>query len=226
MTPQSQPRKRRNSSRTNLIIALVFHAALVFVIVYFAAQNGLMGKRLKEMTVNMVKEPSPEKPKEPDKPLPQPEPEPPRETQPKMAEVAPALPPTSPPPAAEASSLVAPPPVDVPSFTFDDGTRPTETATPASLYKGLVEYTLRANWDRPADTTDTNYSAEVEIEVDSSGRITGKEWKKGSGDRHWDDSVRKAISSTTSINRPPPAGFPGRVLVRFDIAAESERIYQ
>jgi hypothetical protein len=226
MTPQSQPRKSRNSSRVNLTIALGFHAVLVFVVLYFAAQNGLIGDRLKNLTVSMVKEPPPEKPKEPDKPAPQPEPEPPGEIRPKILVVAPSAPLAAPPPTAERPSALAPPPAELPSFTFDDGAQPVETATPASLYKNLVEYTLRANWDRPAGTTDTNCSAEVEIAVDGSGHITGEQWKRGSGDQRWDDSVRKAISSTRSVNRPPPPGFPAKVLVRFDTVGESEHVLQ
>ena len=226
MTPQSQPRKSRNSSRVNLFIALVFHAGLVIVVLYFAAQNGLIGERLQKMTVSMVKEAPPDKPKEPDKPVPQPVSEAPRETQPRIENTVAPAPPASAPAATAMPLAPAPPPAELPSFTFDDGAKPVETATPASLYKNLVEYTLRANWNRPTDTSDTNHSAEVEIAVDSSGRITGHDWKKGSGDQRWDDSVRKAISDTRAVNRPPPAGFPARVLVRFDTVPEPERIFQ
>lgn len=226
MTPQSQPRKPRNSSRANLIIALVFHALLVFVILYFAAQNGLIGERLKKLTVSMIKEPPPEKPKEPEKSVPEPPKEAPRETPPKMVEVAPASPPASAPPAVEPSSVMAPPPVDMPSFDFQDGARPVETATPARLYKGLVEYTLRANWDRPTDVADSNYFAEVEIQVNSSGQIIRDVWKRGSGDQRWDKTVRDAIARTRELNRPPPTGFPDKVLVRFDTATEPEQVIQ
>jgi hypothetical protein len=64
--------------------------------------------------------------------------------------------------------------------------------------------------------------AEVEVQEDGAGRITNTSWKTGSGDERWDASVRKAIASTPSVNRPPPTGFPGRCLVRFDVLAATE----
>jgi len=64
MTPQSQARERRNSSRVNLLIAFAFHAAIVVALVYFAAREGLLGKQLKKIAVEMVREKPPEKPKE------------------------------------------------------------------------------------------------------------------------------------------------------------------
>ena len=68
MLPQSKPRKARNSSKVNLIISFVFHAVLVLVLFYFAAREGLLGKKLNTIAVQMIKEKPPEKPKEPEKP--------------------------------------------------------------------------------------------------------------------------------------------------------------
>jgi TonB family protein len=86
----------------------------------------------------------------------------------------------------------------------------------------MAEYTLRSNWERPTDLADNDYVAEVEIQVDGAGRITGTSWKKSSGDARWDASVKKAIASTPSLNRPPLTGFPGKFLVRFDVLAATE----
>ncbi len=44
MIPQSQPRKKRNSSKVNLLISFAFHALLVVVVLYFAARSGLLGQ--------------------------------------------------------------------------------------------------------------------------------------------------------------------------------------
>jgi hypothetical protein len=49
--------------------------------------------------------------------------------------------------------------------------------------------------------------------------ITQPVWKKTSGQRKWDESVRLAIASTERVSRPPPTNFPPRVLVRFDVEA-------
>ena len=65
MMPQSKPRKEKNSSKVNLIISVVFHAVLVLVLFYFAAREGLLGKKLKKIAVQMIKEKPPEKPKAP-----------------------------------------------------------------------------------------------------------------------------------------------------------------
>jgi TonB C terminal len=226
MLPQTQPRKRRNSSRVSLFISVVFHGALVFALVYFAARSGMIGERLRKLTVSMVKEPPPEKPKEPEKPVDVPRPEPDRVEPRKTVEIPAVSPPPAALPAPTAPPVMAPAPANLPSFSFDDGAKPVETATPAGIYRQLVEYTLRANWDRPTDLTDETFAAEVEIEVDVSGNITARGWKKESGNRRWDDSVRKAIASTPALSRPPPADFPGKVVVRFDTVSESDHAFQ
>jgi len=59
----------------------------------------------------------------------------------------------------------------------------------------------------------------VEVSVDKSGEISDPVWKKSSGIRQWDESVRLAIASTKKVNRPPPTNFPPRVVVRFDVEA-------
>src|SRR6185437_920805 len=59
-----QQRKHRNSSKANLIISATFHSILVACIFYFAAKEGLLGKKLKQLTVTMEKVKKPELPKE------------------------------------------------------------------------------------------------------------------------------------------------------------------
>jgi len=223
MVPQSQKRKPRNSSRVNLIFSLVFHGVIAIVLAYFAAREGLLGKQLKKIAVEMVKEKPPEKPKEPDKP----KPEPPKVEPPKVA-VAPRIETPAetlrPPPPVTAPVTAAPPPVapaavDVPSFAFDGGKTVETASDPVQLYRGLVEYSFRSRWSRPEDEDDHNFVAEVEVAVDRTGRISDPVWKKNSGDKRWDSSVREAIERTPSLNRPPPANFPSRIVVRFDVVA-------
>jgi len=43
MTPQSQPRRPRNSSKVNLLISFIFHGAIVLTLVYFAARGIILG---------------------------------------------------------------------------------------------------------------------------------------------------------------------------------------
>ena len=225
MVPQAPKRKPRNSSKVNLVISLAFHGVIAAVAIYFAAREGLLGKQFKKIAVEMVKEKPPEKPKEPEKPkqeLPKPV-EPPKTVQ--KIETPREVVQTPPPPAAVATAppAAAPPPVDVPSFAFEGGKTVETTSDPVQLYKGLLEYSLRSRWDRPEDSDDVNFVAEVEVAVDRSGQISDPVWKKSSGNKKWDDSVRQAIALTTSMSRPPPPNFPARVLVRFDVA-ETESI--
>jgi outer membrane biosynthesis protein TonB len=221
MLPQTQPRKKRNSSKVNLLISFIFHAALIVVLLYFAARQGLLGKQLKKISIQMVKEKPPEKPKEPPKVEP-PKVEPPKVVEtPKVAE-APKVqaPPTVAPP------TVAPPVAELPSFEFEGGKTVETSSDPVQLYKGYMEYALRQKWNRPENVADDSYSAEVEITVDKKGNISDPTWLKGSGDAKWDETVRHVFNVVLSIDRPPPPNFPPRVTIRFDVEQEAEPILQ
>ena len=95
------------------------------------------------------------------------------------------------------------------------------SSDPVVLYKSTVENTLRSRWSRPDGLNDASYVAELEISIDPTGRLVGKDWKKTSGDKRWDDSVKKAVSQVNTINRPPPKNFPGKFTVRFDVQADT-----
>jgi hypothetical protein len=225
MIPQTQKRKVRNSTKVNLLISVAFHATIALMLAYFAAREGLLGKQIKKIAVEMVKEKTPEKPKEAEKP----KQEPPKLEAPKIAEAPKveeqkstmqAPPPSS---ATAAPPVVAPPSVDVPSFVFEGGKAVETTSDPVQIYKSLLEYSLRSHWNRPGDIDDHAYVADVEVSVDASGQISQPVWKKGSGDDRWDESVRQALASAKGVSRPPPAHFPSRVVVRFDVV-EAEPI--
>ena len=225
MLPQSQQRKPRNSSKVNLLISVTFHGLLVIAVLYFAAREGLLGKQFRKLAVEMVKEKPPEKPKEPEKP----KPEPPKVEQPKVVqtpkiETQPQV--AAPPPAAGIAppSVAAPPPVDVPAFAFNEG-RAVETASdPVQVYKGLVEYAFQSRWNRPEDEDDHAFVAEVEVSVDRSGQISNPVWKKSSGDKRWDASVRDVLAQVRRMNTAPPTNFPPHVTVRFDVIAAEPTI--
>ena len=214
-----QQRKKRNSSKVNLTISFVFHGILILVIFFFAAREGMLGKKLKQLSVTMTKEKKPEPPKE--KP-PEPKVEPPKTEQARKMNV----------PQPKVDTAAAPPPPaglvaargGAPrrepaglrhSATAQKQSRPFPTQT--AIYKALVEHTLRSRWNRPEDIADDTYVAEVELSVDSKGRVADSRWLKGSGDKRWDDSVKAVIAQTKTISRPPPKGFPEKFLVRFDV---------
>ena len=224
MQPQTQPRKPRNSSKVNLAISVTFHTLLITSLVYFAARQGYLGKQIQKISVEMVKEKQPEKPKEPEKP----KVEPPKVDTakveaPKMVEAAP--PPAS-GTAVAAPPAVAPPVADLPSFEFEGGKAVESSSDVVQVYKGFLEYALRSKWNRPDDLADENYVAEVDIAVSRAGDISDPIWRKNSGDPKWDDSVRQAIAAYNGMDRPPPTNFPSQVLVRFDVLDETEPINQ
>ncbi|HVY70158.1 MAG TPA: TonB C-terminal domain-containing protein [Verrucomicrobiae bacterium] len=219
-------RKKKDSAKINAVFSLVFHTVLIAALFYFAAREGMLGKKLKTIAVTLAKkEKEPEKPKE--KP-PEPKVETPKQETPKTVPLPRATPPpqlaAAPPAAAPA---VAPPPGALPAFNFSDGAKAVETSSnPIQIYKGYVEFSLRSKWNRPETPDDTNFVAEVELGIDPTGVITGTDWKKGSGNPKWDDSVRKIFAQTKSIGRAPPKGFPAKFTVRFDVQMEAEEVVQ
>ena len=221
MLPQSQPRQKRNSSKVNLLISFIFHAILVLVLLYFAARQGLLGKQLKKISIEMVKEKPPEKPKE------QPKVEPPKIEPPKVVETPKVVEvPKVQAPTAVAPPTVAPPAAELPSFDFEGGKSVETSSDPVQLYKSAMEYAFRSKWNRPENMADDSYVCEVEIAVSRDGQITDSQWEKGSGDSRWDKSVRDAIAAVKSLERPPPTNFPSRVLIRFDVQQETEPVLQ
>jgi TonB family protein len=212
-------RKKRNSSKINLIISVIFHTVLISAVFFLAAREGMLGKKLKQLAVTVAaKEKKPEPPKE--KP-----PEPKVETAkaetkvaapkvevPAPAQTANAAPPPMAPPVA------APPSASLAAFEFTDGAKEVQTTTDKNLlYKGLVEYALRTRWNRPEGMADADFVAEVEVAIDPGGKVQGYTWLKGSGEKRWDDSVKQALAQTKAISRPPPKGFPEKLRVRFDV---------
>jgi outer membrane biosynthesis protein TonB len=220
MIPQSKPKPKKNSSKVNLTISFIFHALLIAGLVYFAAREGYLGKKLQKISVQMVKEKPPEKPKEPPKPE-TPKVEPPKVVEaPKMEPAKTATPPPAAPP------VVAPPPAEVPSFEFGGGKAVNSESDPVQLYKGYMEYVLRDRWNRPDDMDDATFVAEVQVQVDRQGNLTHTVWQKGSGNQVWDNSVRQVFQQVTAIDRPPPTNFPPVVTIRFDTEEETEPVLQ
>ncbi len=217
-----QQRKQRNSSKANLIISVVFHSVLVGCIFYFAAKEGLLGKKLKQLTVTMEKIKKPEPPKE--------KPQEPKVEQPKTQEAKTSVPQPkvetaqAPPPAVASAAAPAPAAVALPSFAFSDGAIDVQSISdPNGIYRNLVEHTLRSYWNRPQDLADDSYTAEVELTIDKTGYIEDSRWVKGSGNDRWDQSVRDAIAQLKSVSRPPPKGFPNKFVVRFDVEMTKEQ---
>jgi len=225
MQPQTQPRKPRNSSKVNLAISVTFHVVLVLALFYLAAREGFLGKQLQKISVEMVKEKPPEKPREPEKPkVEPPKVETPKVETPKMVET-PAPQPTT-VAAVTAPPAVAPPSADLPSFEFEGGKAVETSSDAVQVYKGYLEYALRSKWNRPDNLADDNYVAEVEVAVNRAGDVSDPVWRKGSGDPKWDESVKKVFVAVSHLDHPPPTNFPPRVTIRFDVQEETEPVLQ
>ncbi len=213
MLPQSNPRKKRNSSKVNLLISFIFHALLLAVLLYFAARSGILGHQLQKISVLLIKEP----------PKPKPPPPPPRVEPPK----APPKVVSAPKPVEEAKAptaaapVTAPPAQELPSFDFDGGKAVDTSSDPVQIYRGALEYAFRSRWDRPNNLKDDAYVAEVQVSVSPDGEISNPQWEKGSGNTVWDDSVRKAIAAVKSMDRPPPTNFPPQITIRFDVQEQA-----
>ena len=220
MIPQSKPKPPKNSSKANLTVSAVVHGVIVLVLFYFAAREGLIGKKVQSILVTKVEEKKkePEKPKEPPKPEP-PKVEPPKVETPKV-ETAKVAPPVVAPP------VVAPAAVEVAGFDFAGGKTVLSESDPVQLYKGYMEYMLRSKWNRPENLADDNYVAEVQVNVDPQGKLSGVAWQKGSGDAKWDQTVKDVFKVVDRIDRRPPTNFPDHVTIRFDVQEETEPILQ
>ena len=208
----------------NLAISVTFHTVLVVSLVYFAARQGYLGKQIQKISVEMVKEKQPEKPKELEKPkVEPPKVDTPKLETPKMVEAAP--PPAS-VAAVTAPPAVAPPSADLPAFEFEGGKAVETSSDAVQVYKGFLEYAFRSKWNRPDDRPDDNYVAEVDIAVSRAGDIGDPIWRKNSGDPKWDESVKKALAAVSRLDHAPPTNFPPRVTIRFDVQEETESVLQ
>jgi len=218
MVPHTQARKKRNSSKVNLTISIVFHALLVAGLFYLAARQGLIGHQMQKIAVELVKK---EQPKQPAKPPP-----------PKVVDVPKAVNVPKPveeetksaPPPPEATT-VAPPPAELPAFDFGGGAE-VVSGSPVDVYKSELEQAFQSKWNRPQDMDDDKYVAEVQVSVGRDGSISNPVWKEGSGNTTWDASVRAAVAAVTMMDRPPPTNFPPRVIIRFDVQEESDSMLQ
>jgi protein TonB len=222
--PAPEPPRRRTFT-SGWLISLAIHVVVIGLLAWFAAREGMLGPPLKQITVRLMPLPTPKEPPAPEKPKPElPKqksaplagPVPPKVFAPAPAKISTPVPGPSP-------VVAAPAPAELPLLAFDDGGKTVQTGKdPAALYRSFVEFSLRSRWNRPADIADQLFVAEVELTVDAAGRISTPRWKRQSGNTRWDASVLDAIAQTKTLDRPPPAGFPARLTVRFDVVQSAD----
>ena len=217
--PRSSSKKR--TDLINIILATLFHVVVIGVITVFAAREGMLGKKFKQIAVTIVPKQKVEQPKKPEAPKQKPPDETPPPKQPQENAQPRQAPSVTPPPVSPILVASAPPPPSIPaSFDFTDGARPVQVSSdPMAIYKSLLEYTLHSSWSYPKDNKDHSIFCEVEVGVDPNGVLTVQTWKRPSGIEEWDSSVRKVFQDVHAVRRPPPPGFPKSVVVRFDLVA-------
>ena len=72
----------------------------------------------------------------------------------------------------------------------------------------------------------TTFVAEVEVSVDREGRISRPGMEEELRRRALGRVRARGPRRDESLDRPPPASFPPRVLVRFDVQEETEPVIQ
>jgi TonB family protein len=223
-------RRKRNTAKSNLTLSIILHVILFGFAAWWAANEGMLGKKMQELSVLLVpREKKADKPVEKkaeqkaaeEKKVEETKTTPTKTTATETTAKTTA-PPPPPPPVIDTSTAPPPPPpaVDVGAFTFGE-----EVLTGKSSldnYKGVIEKALLGRWQKPSEGDDLNYVVEIELALDASGNITSLDWKKSSGNPKWDDSVKKALNGVKALPSAPPKGFPAKFVVRFDVTTVGE----
>ena len=212
--------RKKTTAKSSVTVSVIIHALIFLAGAYWAAHEGMRGQKMKDLSATIMdkekKEVKKDEPKAEERKAAVAE-------EVKSIKAAAASTEKFVPPAAVADVAAAvPPPVIDGSFIINQAV----IEDPVVSYKEQIETALRSKWQRPADVLDFGYFAEVEVSVDATGHLANTFWKKGSGDAKWDDSVKQALEKSKTFRRPPPKGFPERVLVRFDVQQETETTLQ
>jgi hypothetical protein len=216
--------RKKNSAKVNLTISIVLHALVFAAGAYWAAHEGYLGKKIQELSLMLVPKEVKEEPKKEEaktEEVKKVEPVKPAEIRRAIEETVAKAPPP-PTPADLGNAAAPPPPTELPAFVFD--TAGDSKNDPVNIYCGQIEKAIRMKWQRPSDIDDLSYAAEIEVSLNATGKITAFDWKKGSGNKKWDDSVKLAMSQTTSLDAAPPKDFPNKFVVRFDVQPVAEQL--
>jgi TonB family protein len=201
-------RRKRNTAKSNLTLSIILHVILFGFAAWWAANEGMLGKKMQELSVLLVP-----REKKADKPVE-------KKAEQKAAEEKKVeetkTTPTKTTATETTAKTTAPPPPPPP--VIDTSTAP----PPPPPAVDVVEKALLGRWQKPSEGDDLNYVVEIELALDASGNITSLDWKKSSGNPKWDDSVKKALNGVKALPSAPPKGFPAKFVVRFDVTTVGE----
>jgi len=82
---------------------------------------------------------------------------------------------------------------------------------PKSLYKALVEHTLRSAGTSLTILRTTASWPRWSWRWIRSGNIADTRWLRGSGDARWDNSVKAVLAETKTVGKSAAERFPGEV---------------
>ena len=214
-----QQRKKGRRSKTSAIVSACFHVVLVGLVAFLAARQVIPPvpgehpdiealpdqqrkpetqdanpPRLpaKEPEITQTSEPKPSSPNQPTQPT---------EQQPQRFDV---------PQVTEPSEMEIP--------ATDAGAVESD---PIKRYVRVIQDAYVMVWYYPPGPDDANYSAVIEVGVDSKGGIVNPQFVKGSGDSQWDSTVKTAVLRMKEVGIPPPQGFPSRFVLRFDTVSDT-----
>lgn len=196
-------------SKTNIAIAVAFHAILLFVIVFFASKEGMLGKKMQTLSVVLVPKSKVEEVVKTK--VEQPRVEVPKTTIPSEQPKTQTAPPVA--PVQAEVPAVAPAAAQLPSFSFNDGAKEVQNISdPIQLYKSYMEHYLKSKWNTP----NNDGIVEIDMIIDEKGRILSSQFQVKEGEQ-WGASVVQLLQRVTSFPKPPPKGFPSKFKIRFDM---------
>ena len=209
--------KDKRAFKKRFIFAVFLaHLILILGLAFLAGREGMLGERMKSLTVSLVpKEKVPEIPK-------------PKSVEekkidisqtvstPKPAVVEPIA--TQPNKVESAVITAAPEAVQIADFQFVDGAKNTRsTSDPIELYQLYLQSYLRSQWKMPENKDSVS---QVKISINDRGIIQKIEWPI-TGTPEWKSSVLEVFTHVKSFPKTPPKGFPLTFDIRFDTVEES-----
>jgi TolA protein len=84
-------------------------------------------------------------------------------------------------------------------------------------YYDSVRSRLQENWALPVWLSRQNLSAQIEIVIDSHGRVREFRFKKSSGNTQFDDAVKKTLAESQPFPTPPSELLMNGILVGFPL---------
>lgn len=196
-------------NKKNLLIAFVFHILIVIPILFFASHEGILGKKMKELSVMLIPKPKIE---EIQKTV-----TPPSPVIPPLDIPKPVSQPTIPQIVSPSIPSAAPAAVALPAFDFSDGAKAVRTLNdPTQIYKSYVEHYVKTLWIVPDNIAGI---VEMEVIIDKNGQITSTKMVAKNDDL-WAASVLDVFKKVKNFPKVPPQGFPLTFNIRFDTQNE------